>query len=135
MKEVLAPPFSLATTQGMTFRSLFLGLLRCFSSPGSLRATYVFSYGYTGMTLCGFPHSDIAGSKLACQLPNAFRRLLRPSSVSLVKASVMCPSRSLDFWIHGGRNRARERFLVKSSPGDFTSVFFSDRSVVDSSTT
>ena len=28
----------------------------------------------------GFPHSDINGSSLVCQLPVAFRRLLRPSS-------------------------------------------------------
>src|SRR5215510_9204013 len=26
----------------------------------------------------GFPHSDISGSKLVCQLPEAFRRLPRP---------------------------------------------------------
>ena len=29
----------------------------------------------------GFPHSDIGGSKLHCQLPPAFRRLARPSSM------------------------------------------------------
>ncbi len=28
----------------------------------------------------GFPHSDTPGSKLVCQLPEAFRRLPRPSS-------------------------------------------------------
>jgi hypothetical protein len=28
----------------------------------------------------GFPHSDIPGSKLVCQLPEAYRTLLRPSS-------------------------------------------------------
>ena len=28
----------------------------------------------------GFPHSDIFGSKFICQLPEAFRRLIRPSS-------------------------------------------------------
>ena len=30
----------------------------------------------------GFPHSEISGSKLICQLPEAYRRLLRPSSPS-----------------------------------------------------
>ena len=34
----------------------FLGLLRCFSSPGSL------PFGYRCMTTGGFPHSDISGS-------------------------------------------------------------------------
>ncbi len=35
----------------------------------------------------GFPHSDIAGSLLYCQLPHAFRRLTRPSSPIIAKAS------------------------------------------------
>jgi hypothetical protein len=42
------------------------------------------------MTLMRFPHSEIHGSKLARQLPVAYRSLLRPSSVSYVKASFMC---------------------------------------------
>ena len=39
---------------------------------------------------CGFPHSDIYGSKLVCQLPVAFRRLPRPSSPVIAKASIIC---------------------------------------------
>ena len=38
----------------------------------------------------GFPHSDILGSKLACQLPEAYRRLQRPSSPVVAKASTTC---------------------------------------------
>src|SRR5690625_6544913 len=38
----------------------------------------------------GFPHSDICGSKLVCQLPAAFRRLPRPSSPVIAKASTIC---------------------------------------------
>ena len=38
----------------------------------------------------GFPHSDICGSMLACQLPAAFRRLPRPSSPVIAKASTVC---------------------------------------------
>src|SRR6185436_5181754 len=38
----------------------------------------------------GFPHSDIPGSKLVCQLPGAFRRLPRPSSPVIAKASTTC---------------------------------------------
>ena len=38
----------------------------------------------------GFPHSDIPGSKLACQLPESFRRLPRPSSPVIAKASTTC---------------------------------------------
>ena len=38
----------------------------------------------------GFPHSEICGSKLVCQLPAAYRRLLRPSSPVIAKASTTC---------------------------------------------
>ena len=44
------------------------------------------------MTAAGFPHSDISGSSLACQLTEAYRRLLRPSSSPNAKASALCPS-------------------------------------------
>ena len=37
----------------------------------------------------GFPHSEISGSKVAYHLPEAYRRLLRPSSSNSVKASIM----------------------------------------------
>ncbi len=38
----------------------------------------------------GFPHSDISGSTLVCQLPEAFRRLPRPSSPLSAKAFTKC---------------------------------------------
>ena len=38
----------------------------------------------------GFPHSEILGSKLVYQLPEAYRRLLRPSSAPDAKASTVC---------------------------------------------
>ena len=41
----------------------------------------------------GFPHSDILGSRLAYQLPEAYRRLLRPSSAPDAKASTVCSSK------------------------------------------
>src|SRR5579884_3018892 len=50
--------------------------------------TYGFSHGYSIRS--GFPHSDIYGSKLVCQLPVAFRRLPRPSSPVIAKASTTC---------------------------------------------
>src|SRR5439155_18671126 len=46
---------------------LFLGLLRCFSSPAYLLCTYGFSAGYPRITTGGFPHSEIPGSKLVKQ--------------------------------------------------------------------
>ena len=43
------------------------------------------------MTRIGFSHSEIHGSKLAWQLPVAYRSLQRPSSASSAKASTGCP--------------------------------------------
>ena len=44
---------------------LFLRVLRCFSSPGSLLGSYVFTSRYVGMPPRGFPHSDISVSPAA----------------------------------------------------------------------
>jgi hypothetical protein len=41
--------------------------------------------------LAGFPHSDILGSPLGYQLPQAYRRFLRPSSAPNAKASTVRP--------------------------------------------
>ena len=64
----------------------------------------------------GFPHSDIFGSKLTCQLPEAFRRLSRPSSPLTAKASTVCaysldhitPSRLGVVLLPGGTKPGRE---------------------------
>ena len=74
-----------------------------FQFAGFASNTYGFSAGY--LLRGGFPHSDIAGSKLVCQLPDAYRRLPRPSSPSTAKASAICAysldhitPRSLGIW-------------------------------------
>src|SRR5574343_1981567 len=59
-----------------------------FQFTGFASLPYVFRSGYS--LLSGFPHSDIGGSKLHCQLPPAFRRLARPSSPVIAKASTTC---------------------------------------------
>jgi hypothetical protein len=51
---------------------LFLGVLRCFSSPSFPSMRYGFTHGYAGFSLRGFPHSDIHGSKPACGSPWLF---------------------------------------------------------------
>ena len=58
--------------------------------PGFAPYAYVFSVRYTTFTSRGFPHSEIFGSKHICRLPEAYRRLPRPSSPSVAKASTMC---------------------------------------------
>ena len=70
---------------------LFLSVLRCFTSRRSLHTPYIFRCGYLHMTAGGFPHSEILGSQLVCQLPEAYRRLRRPSSAPGAKASTLCP--------------------------------------------
>ena len=63
---------------------LFLRLLRCFSSPGYLLMSYGFTHGYIRITICGFPHSEICGSKAMCASPqliaacHVLHRLLLP---------------------------------------------------------
>ena len=58
---------------------LFLWVLRCFTSPGSLPIL-----GWLDITLAGFPHSGISGSKLYSSSPKliagkrAFHRLSVP---------------------------------------------------------
>ena len=81
----------------LRFRSPLLSESRLMSVP---RATemfqftrfalhaYVFSMQYRSRG--GFPHSEISGSKLICQLPEAYRRLSRPSSPVIAKASTTC---------------------------------------------
>ena len=56
-----------------------------------LPALYIQA-GVTGSARCpaGFPHSEILGSKCAYPLPEAYRRLLRPSSAPDAKASTVC---------------------------------------------
>ena len=44
----------------------------------------------------GFPHSDICGSKLICQLPEAYRRLSRLSSPFIP----FIPIHPIVFWLY-----------------------------------
>ena len=52
--------------------SLFLWVLRCFSSPGSPPKAYVFSFGMRWVRHRGFPHSDIPGSSPVHGFPGLF---------------------------------------------------------------
>jgi hypothetical protein len=67
----------------------FLRVLRCFSSPACLFPAYGFSWEYARITTRGFPHSEIAGSKVGQHLPRAYRSRPRPSSALGAKASTV----------------------------------------------
>jgi hypothetical protein len=64
--------------------SLFLQLLRCFSSLAYLRLAYLIQPGVDWTSPAGFPHSDISGSASARDSPKLFaachvlHRLLAP---------------------------------------------------------
>ena len=81
-------------------RSPLLGESRLLSSPAGTKmfqfpafasATYGFSCRCLGISRDGFPHSEIPGSKLVKQLPEAYRSLPRLSSPLDAKASTACP--------------------------------------------
>ncbi len=95
-------PFRFANSRAITrrlfrFRSPLLSESRLMSFPRATEMfqftrfashTYVFSMRY--LLRGGFPHSEISGSKLICQLPEAYRRLSRLSSPVIAKASTTC---------------------------------------------
>ena len=87
---VWALPFSLAATHRITCCFLFLRLLRCFSSPGSL--PYVMDWRMDDWSLSSrvspFRYLRINGYLL---LPEAFRSLSRLSSALSAKASTLRP--------------------------------------------
>ena len=55
----------------------------------SFASTYLCIQYEIPNKLGGFPHSDIVGSQVVYHLPNAFRRLPRPSSPLTAKASTV----------------------------------------------
>ena len=87
VKLCQAVPSSLATTRGISVDFFSYGYL-------DVSVSHVRFVTIATMThkCAGFPHSDISGSKFICQLPEAFRRLSRPSSPLIAKASTVCAS-------------------------------------------
>ena len=69
--------------------SLFLGVLRCFSSPGALSG---IAPQVPGRAPGGLPHSETPGSQAASASPGHFAAWPRPSSAANAKASTMRPS-------------------------------------------
>lgn len=72
-----------------SLRFLFLGVLRCFTSPGIAFHSYEFRMKLCGITRIGFPHSEIFGSKRVCSSPKHYRSLPRPSSPCSAKSSTI----------------------------------------------
>jgi hypothetical protein len=91
-RRALQPPHRIGsqTTQRcgfglLPFRSpllgesfLFLGVLRCFSSPAYPRLAYVFSHAVPRVRLGGFPHSGISGYYACTRAPQSFSQCATP---------------------------------------------------------
>ena len=86
--EVWALPRSLATTGGIIVYFLFLGVLRCFSSPRSPHYLCNDS-SPSGCWVVPFGNPRINGH---LHLPQAYRSLSRPSSPPRAKASTRRPN-------------------------------------------
>ena len=86
-RDCKAIPRSLATTDGISVDFCSSGYLDV--SVPQVRFSHPMNSGADTLA-GGFPHSEIPGSKLVCQLPEAYRRLLRPSSPVIAKASTVC---------------------------------------------
>ena len=85
--HVQAHPISLATTLGIS-----VDFFSCSYLDVSVRRVrFACLCIQHAMTIkAGFPHSEICGSMRVCSLPAAYRKLLRPSSPVIAKASTMC---------------------------------------------
>ena len=84
-------PRSLAATDGIDVSFCSSGYLDVSVPRVRSRTAYAFGGGYSGVTPSEFPHSDISGSTLVCQLPGAYRRLPRLSSLLDAQTSTMHP--------------------------------------------
>ena len=92
-----------------------------FQFPAFALTTLYIQVAVTEGCSDGFPHSDISGSMLVCQLPGAFRRLPRLSSPLDAKTSTMHPL-ELDHIYRSstsfqGRNQA-QHMLLDRPPSD-----------------
>ena len=95
---VWAFPFSLATTKGITICFLFLQVLRCFNSLRCLLMKYVFFHKmltHDGKRVSPFGNLRIF---VYLRLPEAYRRLLRPSSALNANAFTVRPNSFYQFW-------------------------------------
>ena len=89
--KVWALTVSLATTPAIVIYFLFLNLLRCFSSVGSLQIPYFIQeqlIRHDSYWVSPFGNSRI---KACLQLPETYRSLSRPSSPVSTKAFTLCP--------------------------------------------
>ena len=76
----------------------------------------------TALKTVGFPHSEICGSKSVSRLTAAYRRLQRPSSPPVAKASTVC-AYSLDHITPKSLGLVRESFNFASTNATYPTVY------------
>ena len=86
--KLSAGPRSLAATKGISVDFFSSGYLDV--SVPRVRLVHLCIQCTILCKQSGFPHSEMFGSKLVCQLPEPYRRLLRLSSPPIAKASTVC---------------------------------------------
>ena len=84
--QVWAVPLSLAATSGIYNCSLFLRVLRCFTSPGSLSTAWSTEYSNS----VSFLIRKSSDQRLLHTSPKLIAATPRPSSPLTVKASTIC---------------------------------------------
>ena len=108
-RRLWAVPVSLIATRGISVDFCSSGYLDI--SVPRVRLVHLCVQCTIANKLAGFPHSDIPGSKSVCRLPEAYRRLRRPSSPSAAKAFTRCAC-SLDHITQPVGLGYMERFLA-----------------------
>ena len=114
-RQAIAPAgFGLLPVRSPLLResSLFLGVLRCFSSPGAL---FGIAPKVPGRAPGGLPHSEIPGSLAASASPGHFAAWPRPSSAANAKASTMRPSCGFLLRLPSGVCRGRDSRPARAS--------------------
>ena len=89
--SVWALPFSLAATQGISYRFLLLRLLRCVSSAGVASSVLFIQTGIVRYNSYWVPPFGNLRFNASFQLTGAYRRFARPSSSVDAKASTNSP--------------------------------------------
>ena len=87
--KVWADPRSLATTSGIVVYFLFLGVLRCFSSPGYHYQALYIQASVTRHNSCGVSPFGHLRIKVYLATPRSFSQLIA-SFVGILRQGILC---------------------------------------------
>ena len=119
---VWANPLSLATTHGIAACFLFLRVLRCFTSPGSLPAAMDSPQDAAVLPAAGFPirtstdRSLVGGSPWLFAATHDLHRLLEPRHPPHALSSLVTQDSDLSSELEGHRVEVKAQALVGHEP-------------------